>query len=205
MTGNRLQGAKVAAIVTDGFEQIELTGPAQALEDQGAQVIILSPSEPEGGVKTQVQSWHQDRPADMFSVDASLDQANPADFDAVLLPGGVMNGDKLRVSQSAQDFLRYMNEQEKPIFVICHGPWTMISAGIVKGRLMTSYHTLRDDLVNAGAKWVDEPVVQDDNFISSRSPDDLPQFSEAIISKLTESGEDHEYASILQTIVYEEE
>lgn len=151
MAGNRVQGARVAAIVTDGFEQIELTSPAEALEDQGAQVNILSHSDPGGEIKRQVQGWNHDRPADMFSVDTPLEQANPADFDAVLLPGGVINSDRLRVNQWAQDFLRYMNEQEKPIFVICHAPWTMISAGIVKGRAMTSYHTLRDDLVNAGA------------------------------------------------------
>lgn len=205
MVEYRLRNARVAAIVTDGFEQIELTSPAQALEDQGAQVDIISPSEPDGSKKNQVQGWNHDRPADMFSVDIPLDEANPADYDAVLLPGGVMNGDKLRVSPTAQDFLRYMNEQEKPVFVICHGPWTMISAGIVKGRVMTSYHTLKDDLINAGAKWVDEPVVNDDNFISSRGPDDIPKFNEAIINKLAEYGSDQEYAGTQQTIIFEEE
>ncbi len=118
-------------------------------------------------------------------MEKAIEEANPEDYDAVLLPGGVINADKLRVNEAVKDFLRHFNDQNKPIFVICHGAWSMISARIVRGRRMTSYHTIRDDLTNAGAIWVDEPVVEDDNIISSRSPSDLVHFNAAIVEKLS--------------------
>jgi protease I len=129
---------------------------------------------------------HHAHTGDKFEVDVPIDQANPEDYDAALIPGGVANSDKLRENKSAQDFLRYMNEQNKPIAVICHGPWLLVSAGLARGRKMTSYHTIKDDLVNAGAIWVDEPTVEDENFLSSRSPGDLPEFSKHLVNKLAQ-------------------
>lgn len=187
MEARRLEGMRIAAIMTDGFEQIEFTSPKEALTREGAIVNIVSPA----GRHIQGLN-HYDR-ADEFEVDEPLDQANPDEYDAVLLPGGVINGDQLRVNKTAQDFIRHINDRNKPISVICHGPWLLVSAGIVRGRRMTSYHTLQDDLRNAGAQWVDEPVVVDDNLISSRGPDDLPQFNQKTIEKLSQASREQAY------------
>ncbi len=145
MAGNRLENVRVAAILTDGFEEIEFTSPRDAMVDEGAVVHIVSPEQ------RQVQTWNHHSKGSLFEVDVPIDEANPEDYDAVHLPGGVINGDSLRVNEAAQNFLRHMNDENKPIFVICHGPWVLISAGLVRGRRMTSYHTLKDDLINAGA------------------------------------------------------
>lgn len=179
---SELENIRVAAIMTDGFEQIEFTSPRDALMQKGATVDILSPN-PE-----RVHGHKHHEKADAFPVDMQIGQADPADYDAVLLPGGVMNGDALRMNEAAQAFLKQMNDDDKPIFVICHGGWLLISAGLVRGRTITSWPTLQDDMRNAGATWVDEPVVVDGNFVSSRKPDDLEQFNREML-RMLESAE----------------
>jgi protease I len=171
----QLAGRKVAILTTDGFEQVELTGPRQALQDAGAIVTIVAMN------PGQVQGFHHDKPADKFDVGLTLEQARPADFDAVLQPGGVMNADKLRNSRHAQEFVQAMQKDGKPIAAICHAAWLLVSAGLVKGRKMTSWPSLQDDLRNAGAHWVDEEVVKDGNWVTSRKPADIPAFSKAAI------------------------
>ncbi|MCL5104508.1 MAG: type 1 glutamine amidotransferase [Armatimonadetes bacterium] len=188
MTGTRLENTRVAVIMTDGFEQVEFTSPKSALVNEGAVVHIVSPAE------RHVQGLHHLEKGDIFDIDVPIDEVNPEDYDAVLLPGGVVNSDKIRINESVRNFLRHMDEMDKPIFVICHGPWSMISAGLVKGRRMTSYHTLKDDMINAGAIWLDEPVVEDKNFISSRHPGDLPQFNKHIVDMLSRAKHGHAYS-----------
>lgn len=175
MQGNTLSGLRVAILVTDDFEQVELVEPKKALEQAGATTKIIAPK------AGQVQGMNHDVKADTFPVDMTLDQANPGDFDAVLLPGGAVNADALRMEPKAQDFVRQIESSKKPIAVICHGPWLLISAGLVKGKNMTSYYTIQDDIRNAGGNWTDQEVVRDGNWVSSRSPKDLPAFNKAII------------------------
>lgn len=171
-------GARVAILVTDGFEQIELTGPRAALEQAGAMTKIIS-------LKTgKVQGFHHNEKADRFDVDLTFDQASPDDFDAVLLPGGVINSDEIRMQPSAQRFIHAMQDEGKTIAVICHGAWLLVSAGLVKGRTMTSWPTLQDDIRNAGGNWVDHEVVTDGNWISSRKPADIPAFNQTLINRL---------------------
>jgi protease I len=185
MPGNKLENVRVAAIMTDGFEQIEFTGPRDALIGEGAVVHIVSPAE------RRIQGMHHHHLGGQFEIDIPIDQANPEDYDAVILPGGVVNADKLRENVPVQNFLRHINEQNKLIAVICHGPWTLISAGLVAGKRMTSFHTLKDDLINAGARWADEPVIEDDNFLSSRHPGDLEEFNRHLIDKLARTEHAH--------------
>ncbi|WP_295469933.1 type 1 glutamine amidotransferase domain-containing protein [uncultured Pseudomonas sp.] len=176
---NSLHGKRVAFLVTDGFEQVELTGPKQALEQAGARTEILSAK------AGQVKGWNHDEPADDFPVDRTFAQAKDEHYDAVVLPGGVMNSDTIRLDADAQHIVRLVNGQNRPIAVICHGGWLLISAELVKGKTLTSYKTLKDDLANAGAHWVDKPVVVDGNLISSRQPDDIEAFNTAIIEALS--------------------
>jgi protease I len=176
---NSLNGKRVAFLVTDGFEQIELTGPQQALEQAGAEVDILSA---EAG---KVKGWNHDKPADDFKVDQTFQAASIEQYDAVVLPGGVQNSDTIRIDQDAQHLVKTGASAGKPIAVICHGSWLLISAGLVNGKTLTSYQTLKDDLVNAGAHWVDKEVVKDGNLISSRNPDDIPAFSRELITALS--------------------
>jgi len=176
---NSLGSKRVAFLVTDGFEQVELTGPKQALEQAGAQVDILSAET--GSVK----GWNHDKPADDFKVDQTFQGASIDQYDAVVLPGGVQNSDNIRIDQDAQHLVKTGVSAGKPIAVICHGSWLLISAGLVNGKTMTSYKTLKDDLVNAGVNWVDQEVVKDGNLISSRQPDDIPAFSKALIDALS--------------------
>lgn len=183
MSSKRLENFRIAAIMTDGVEEIEYTSPKQALTNEGAVVHLLAPSGRKD--KRSVQAMHHMNYTDKLEVDSDIEQAVSDDYDAVLLPGGILNGNKLRENESVKNFLRQMNDENKPIFSICHAGWILISAGIVRGRQMTSYHTIKDDMINAGAIWVNEPVAIDDNFISSRSPGDLPYFNEAIIEKLS--------------------
>ena len=175
-----LNGKRVAILVTDGFEQVELTGPKQALEEAGAQVDILSAEE------GQVKGWNHDEPADDFSVDQTFKAASSEQYDALLLPGGVQNSDTIRIDPDAQHLVKTATSAGKPIAVICHGGWLLVSAGLVRGKTMTSYKTLKDDLVNAGANWVDKEVVTDGHLISSRQPDDIPAFSRELIKALAE-------------------
>lgn len=183
MAEKKLANIRVAAIMTDGVEQIEFVSPREALMNDGAIVHVIAPSDTQE--QHVVQAMHHVHPGDKFEIDSTIDEANPEDYDAVLLPGGVVNADKIRIEESLKGFLRQANDENKPIFVICHAPWELISAGLVRGRKMTSYHTLKDDLVNAGAQWVDEPVVVDENFVSSRHPGDLEHFNAAMIEMLS--------------------
>jgi protease I len=174
-----LSGKKVAVLATDYFEEAELTGPVKALKDAGATVEIIAPK---GG---EIKGLKHVEPGQAVKVDKTLDEADPDDYDALVLPGGAVNADHLRIEKKAQDFvIKLMDEMSKPTAVICHAPWLLVSAGLARGRKLTSYHTIQDDLRNAGADWVDEEVVVDGNLITSRGPDDLPAFNEALITKL---------------------
>jgi protease I len=170
----------IAIVVTDLFEESELTEPKAALEAAGAKVDILAPH------AGQLQAVRHDHKTITVSVDQTLRGANPDDYDAVLLPGGALNADELRASEIAQEFVRAFEEAGKLVGVICHGSWLLISTGLVQGRRLTSYYTMADDLRNAGAEWVDEEVVVDDNWVSSRRPDDLPAFNRAFMKVLDE-------------------
>jgi len=173
----QLEGIKVAILVAEGFEQVELTAPRKALDEAGAKTFIVSPA------KGEVQGWKHFDKADKFKVDVPLDQANAADFDALQLPGGVANPDQLRTNPKAVQFVRSFFDAGKPVAVICHGPWTLIDAGVVKGRTVTSWPSLRTDLTNAGAKWVDQEVVVDNGLVTSRKPDDIPAFNSKMLEE----------------------
>jgi protease I len=175
-----LKGRRIAILLTDGFEQIEMTSPRKALEDAGARCVIVAPK---GG---KVQGFKHHDKQDTFDVDMELERANAADFDGVLLPGGVINGDALRVEEKAQQFVKEIDRAGKPVMVICHGGWVLVSSGLVKGRRMTSWPTLRDDIQNAGGEWQDKEVIRDGNWVSSRKPDDLPAFNKAIVECVSE-------------------
>ncbi len=176
-----LEGKHVAVLMTDGVEQVEYTKPREFLEQHGARVTLLSPK-PKG---SQVQGFNHLTPADRFTVEMDVREARPADFDALVLPGGVANPDQLRLSKEAITFIREFAREGKPIAAICHGPWTLIDAGIAKGKHMTSWPTLQKDLANAGARWSDEPVVVDGKLVTSRKPADIPQFDDAMMRILT--------------------
>jgi protease I len=176
---------RVAIIATDLFEQAELIEPKKALEQAGAKVTVISPKQGE------IQGVQHDKKDQKVKVDLALDKADPADFDAVMLPGGAMNADTLRVERKAQEFVQNIERAGKPIAVICHGPWLLVSAGLVRGRKMTSYHTIQDDLKNAGAEWHDETVIRDKNWVSSRKPDDIPAFNREMVSMFNEYFKQH--------------
>ncbi len=175
ITTSSLDGMTVAILVSDGFEQVEMTEPRKALEAAGAKTQVVSP------LDGSVRGWNHHDPADSFEVDVPLKTANPDDFDALLLPGGVVNPDALRIDEKAVAFVRAFVEAGKPIAAICHGPWTLIDAGGVKDRRMTSWPSLRADLRNAGAKWSDREVVVDHELVTSRKPDDLPAFNREMV------------------------
>ncbi len=173
-----LKGKRVAILVAEGFEQVEMTDPREALEQAGADTAIVAPDD------GQVQGWHHFDKGDHFKVDVTVDRATADDFDALLLPGGVANPDQLRGNEKAVAFVRQFADSGKPIGVICHGPWTLIEAGVVKDRILTSWPSLKTDLQNAGARWVDEEVVVDQGLVSSRKPDDLPVFCRMLIETI---------------------
>jgi len=175
MIKRQLEGMKIAFLVTDGFEQSEMTEPRKALEAAGADTSLVSPRN--GGVR----GWKHHAPADRFDVDVPLQQAAAHEYDALVLPGGVANPDALRIDEQAVTFVRDFVKAGKPIAAICHGPWTLIEADAVKGRTMTSWPSLRTDLKNAGAKWVDLEVVADGPLITSRKPADLPAFNRVMV------------------------
>src|SRR5437868_1898122 len=176
-----LAGMNVAILAVSGFEQVEMTEPRKALEALGAITRLVSIN------AGQIQGFHHDQPGDRFDVDQTFEQATPDSFDAVLLPGGVRNADMIRVSSHAQQFVQATDRAGKPLAVICHGPWLLISAGLVKGRRLTSWPSLADDIRNAGGEWLDEAVVRDRNWVSSRKPADIPafnrQFAELLASR----------------------
>lgn len=175
-----LKGKKIAILVANGFEQSELVEPKKALEAAGAETHIISP---ETG---KVKGWQHAGWGDEFPVDIALEQANAKQYDALLLPGGVINPDKLRMNPRAVDFVKQFAQADKPIAAICHGPWTLINAEIVRGHKVTSWPSIKTDLINAGAKWVDEAVVRDGKLVTSRKPDDIPVFNKAMIELFAE-------------------
>ncbi|HEY7784845.1 MAG TPA: type 1 glutamine amidotransferase domain-containing protein [Pyrinomonadaceae bacterium] len=175
----RLKGKRIAILVTDGFEQVELTEPRKALDEAGARTEIVAP------VKGEVQGWNHDEKADKFPVDVPLDEANSTHYDALLLPGGVRNPDGLRLEPSAVQFVKEFIATNKPIAAICHAPWILIDAEGVGGKQITSWPSLKIDLINAGAQWVDEEVVADDGLITSRKPDDIPAFNKRMVEEFS--------------------
>jgi protease I len=176
-----LKGKKVAILVAEGFEQVELTDPRKALDEAGADTRIVSPA------KGEVQGWKHFDKADKFKVDVPLEQADASEFDALLLPGGVANPDQLRLQPEAVQFVREFFDAGKPVAAICHGPWTLIEAGAAKGRTITSWPSLKTDLINAGAKWVDEEVVVDKGLVSSRKPADIPAFNRKMLEEFAQA------------------
>lgn len=180
MTNPRLDGMRVAILVTDDFEQAELVEPRKALDEAGARTTVISPK------PGKVRAFKHDELVGEVDVDTTFNDANPEDFDAVLIPGGALNADALRVVNSAQEFVRYMDDSGRPIAVICHGPWLLVSADLVDGRTLTSYHTIQDDIRNAGGQWMDKEVVRDQNWVSSRQPSDIPAFNREMINMFAE-------------------
>ncbi|HET9644754.1 MAG TPA: type 1 glutamine amidotransferase domain-containing protein [Burkholderiaceae bacterium] len=179
----QLDGLTVAILVSDLFEQVELTGPQKALEAAGAKTVIISDHGP------KVHGMHHDQRGDEFTVDVRVREADPAEYDGLVLPGGTFNADALRMVESAQRFARAFQDAGKPIGVICHGPWLLVSAGLVQGRTLTSWPSLQDDIHNAGGTWVDREVVVDTNWVSSRKPGDLPAFNRELVAALARAPE----------------
>lgn len=171
---------KVAILTENGFEEVELTSPMNALEQAGATVHIISPQ------KDKVKAWNHDHWSIELPVDKNLSDANPEDYDMLVLPGGVLNPDKLRLNKEAVSFAQHFLEQGKPVAAICHGPQTLIETGMIDGRTMTSYWSLKTDLINAGVNWVDKEVVIDNGLVTSRSPEDLETFNKKMIEELSE-------------------
>ncbi|APR39725.1 type 1 glutamine amidotransferase domain-containing protein [Paraburkholderia sp. SOS3] len=178
-TPDSLKGCKVAMLAVDGFEQAELLEPRRALAEAGATVHVISAK------PGKIQGFKHVDKGDAVDVDLTFEKATPDDYDAVVLPGGVVNGDAIRVLPAAQAFVKAVDHARKPIAVICHGTWLPVSAGIIKGRTVTSWPSLQDDIRNAGGTWVDKEVVEDGNFITSRKPDDIPAFNKTLIAQLS--------------------
>jgi protease I len=184
---NELQGKKIAFLAADGVEQVELTEPWKAVEEAGGQPELLSIDSGE------IQAFNHLDQGDTFPVDRKVDETDAAEYDGLVLPGGVANPDFLRMDESAVSFVESFFQQGKPVGVICHGPWTLVEAGVLKGRTITSWPSLQTDIVNAGGNWVDEEVVVDAGLVSSRNPDDLPAFCAKIVEEFAE-GEHAEQA-----------
>ena len=177
---DKLKGKKIAIVATDGFEQVELTKPKKYLEDEGADVDVISLKS--GSIK----GWDMTDWGDKVDVNKTIDEVSAADYDALVLPGGQINPDKLRVEQSVVNFASEFMRSGKVVAAICHGPWTLIETGLVHGKTMTSWPSLKTDLTNAGAQWVDEEVVVDKGLITSRKPDDIPAFNKKIVEEILE-------------------
>jgi protease I len=176
MESNDIRGLRVAVLVTDGFEQVELIEPREALDEAGAETRIVSPKD------NRVRGWNFTDWGRTLPVEVKLAQARPQDFDALLLPGGVMNPDSLRIEPQAVAFVKAFFDAGKPVAAICHGPWTIIESGAARGRRMTSWPSLRTDLINAGADWTDQEAVVDGNLVTSRKPGDIPAFNRAMLT-----------------------
>jgi protease I len=184
-----LKGMKIAILVTDGFEQVELTEPRKALDEAGADTRVVSPRE------MRVRGWKFTDWGDELPVDVKLSQAKPEDFDALHLPGGVINPDSLRIQPQAVAFAKAFFDAGKPVASICHGPWMVIEAGAARGRRMTSWPSLKTDLKNAGADWVDEEVVVDHGLVTSRKPDDISAYNRAMIKLFTQTRGQSQHAA----------
>jgi protease I len=181
----QLAGKTIAILATDGFEQSELLDPKEALDQAGAKTTIVS-------IKSgEIKSWKEHNWGDPIAVDYTVDQCSPDDFDALMLPGGVMNPDSLRMNEQAVAFCRGFFEQGKPVGAICHGPWLLVEADVVHNRRVTSWPSLKTDLTNAGASWVDSEVVVDDGLVTSRKPADIPSFSQKLIEEVREGKHVH--------------
>jgi protease I len=180
MTMKSLQGKKIALVTENGFEEVELTSPKQALEEAGAEVHIVSPQ------KSKVKAWDHDHWSIELKVDKHINDVAEKDYDALVLPGGVLNPDKLRTNEKVVAFVKDFLESGKPVAAICHGPQTLIETSLLEGRTVTSYPAIRTDLVNAGADWVDREVVVDNGLVTSRSPKDLEAFNEKMIEEISE-------------------
>jgi len=174
-----LEGKKIAILADNGFEQVELEKPKQALEQEGAITHVISPQ------KEEVKGWEMTDWGTPVKVDVNLSQAQATDYDALLLPGGVMNPDHLRTNKEAVNFVKEIMQAGKPIAAICHGPWTLIETGLLQGRTMTSYPSISTDLKNAGVNWVDEEVVIDKGLVTSRKPDDIPAFNQKMVQEFS--------------------
>jgi len=172
---SELKGVKVAILIADGFEQVEMVQPRRALNEAGAETCIVSPN------KKNVRGWNFKEWGDDFPVDKPLDEAKSRDFDALLLPGGVINPDALRMQPKAVEFVKSFFDARKPVAAICHGPWMVIEAGAAHGRRIASWPSVKTDLRNAGAEWVDQESVTDGNLVTSRKPDDIPAFNRAMV------------------------
>ena len=176
----KLDGKKVAILVTDGFAQVEMTKPREALQEAGAETKIVS-------IKSgKIQGMNHADKGDQFDVDLTLDDARPEEFDALMIPGGLMNPDSMRANEDALEFTRHFFNEGKPVAAICHGPWVLIDAGVVRGRTLTSWPNIKTDVKNAGAKWVDEEVVVDNGLVTSRKPDDIPAFNKKMVEEFCE-------------------
>ncbi len=180
---NKLSGKRIAILATNGVEQVEMTEPRKALDAAGAKTELVSPA------KGKLQAWQHHDKGDEFPVDVPLEKAEASKYDALVLPGGVANPDQLRMVPRAVDFVRSFFDLEKPVAAICHAPWMLIEAGVVRGRTLTSWPSLQTDLKNAGAKWVDRPVVESENLVTSRKPDDLPAFNKKIVEFFSQDWE----------------
>ena len=183
MANDNVRGIRVAILATDGFEESELLEPRKALDNAGATTMVVSPKD--GNIK----GWNMKEWGHQVPVDVPLKEAKPEDFHALLLPGGVMNPDKLRMIPEAVSFVKHFTDEGKPVASICHGPWSLVEAGAVQGRTVTSWPSLKTDLKNAGAKWVDQEVVRDGNLVTSRKPDDIPAFNREMIRLFTEESQ----------------
>lgn len=175
-----LTNKRVAVLATDGYEQSELTSPVDALKKCGAETVIVSLKE------GQIKGWTDGNWGDAVEVDMKVSDASASDFNALLLPGGIINPDTLRTDEDVLAFVRDFFKQHKPVAAICHGPLTLINAGVIEGRKVTSYHTVKQDLINAGAEWVDEEVVVDEGLVTSRNPGDLPAFNDKLCEEVEE-------------------
>jgi protease I len=190
----KLDGKKVAILVTDGFEQVELTKPREVLDQAGAETKIVS-------LKSgKIQGMNHADKGDKFDVDQTLDEARPEQFDALMIPGGLMNPDALRSNDDALEFTRHFFREGKPVAAICHGPWVLIDAGIVRGRMLTSWPAIKTDVKNAGGKWINEEVVVDNGLVTSRKPDDIPAFNKKMIEEFCE-GRHEAMATVAPTVL----
>ncbi len=177
---SNLANKKIAILATDGFEYVELVEPKKALEAAGAKTVVISPKD------GQIKGWNHTDWGESVPVDLSLNSAQESDFDALVLPGGVMNPDHLRQDKNAVAFVKAFFEAQKPVAAICHGPWMLIEAGVVRGRKLTSWPSLQTDIRNAGGEWTDQEVVTDNGLVTSRKPDDIPAFNKKMIEEITE-------------------